>query len=409
MRNFAVAVWFLASVCTCAKLPPGFKKCDREQRDFDECVAKAAEYAIRQLDRPLKRFGLPSLEPLEIRDISVGPGRGAVAFEQNFTYLHVFELTNVQVTYTLNFELEEYVKNGKKFYRVADGKLVMATENLRANLKNLFDGDKVLEAQINKVINDNWELVLDQAKGSYEVILGKYFSAIFDNLLTPGFKTCNRHRSDFKECIRQAVEDAIRQLKKPMKEFGLPGLEPQKILNISIEAGTGPVAFDQNFTYFHTFGLTLGEVRQFDIDFVTETVAMECFFPKVTYEFEFSFNGTVMSLPLTGQGFGWIVMEKMTYNMTFKLERYAKHGRKFYRVADEKLVLSTKSIRSRFENLFDGDKVLGDRINKVINDNWDILFDAGKGNYEIIFGKYFAAMFDNVLARASIAELFGGP
>ncbi|RZB40293.1 JHBP domain containing protein, partial [Asbolus verrucosus] len=84
-------------------------------------------------------------------------------------------------------------------------------------------------------------------------------------------------------------------------------------------------------------------------------------------------------------------------------------AKQFYRVADKKLVWSLENLQAEFENLFDGDKVLGNRINKVINDNWDILFDAGKGSYETVFVKYFAAMFDNVLARASINELFGSP
>ncbi|KAJ3651196.1 hypothetical protein Zmor_017248 [Zophobas morio] len=78
MNRAIFGCFLLLSACTCTKLPPTFKKCNRNQKDFNECLSKAVKDAIEQLNRPFRDEGLPSLEPLEIPELTVGAGTGAV-------------------------------------------------------------------------------------------------------------------------------------------------------------------------------------------------------------------------------------------------------------------------------------------------------------------------------------------
>ncbi|KAJ3651195.1 hypothetical protein Zmor_017248 [Zophobas morio] len=87
MNRAIFGCFLLLSACTCTKLPPTFKKCNRNQKDFNECLSKAVKDAIEQLNRPFRDEGLPSLEPLEIPELTVGAGTGASSYEEVFNQI----------------------------------------------------------------------------------------------------------------------------------------------------------------------------------------------------------------------------------------------------------------------------------------------------------------------------------
>jgi hypothetical protein len=77
-------------------------------------------------------------------------------------------------------------------------------------------------------------------------------------------------------------------------------------------------------------------------------------------------------------------------------------------VTQKKLLIEPQRLHFKLDNLFNGDKTLGDNINQVMNDNWKEVYGDVKSSYEEAFGKIFASVFDNLLARVPIAELFNG-
>jgi hypothetical protein len=77
-------------------------------------------------------------------------------------------------------------------------------------------------------------------------------------------------------------------------------------------------------------------------------------------------------------------------------------------VVKNKLLIDLQRMNFKLDNLFNGDKALGDNLNQLMNDNWKELYIDVKSSYEEAFGKIFASVFDNLLARVPIAQLFGG-
>ena len=99
--------------------------------------------------------------------------------------------------------------------------------------------------------------------------------------------------------------------------------------------------------------------------------------------------------------------DKLRLEVSFALEEYDKKGKKHYKVASTKLVLTPQLMRFHLENLFDGDKALGDNINQVLNENWSEVFSDVKTSYEEAFGQIFGSILDNVLKKVSTREIFG--
>ncbi|XP_063930317.1 protein takeout-like [Zophobas morio] len=176
--------------------------------DFNPCIAKAVENAISQLNHAIPSVGLIGLEPLEIPFMSIAPGGGPASFSHNYTNLKLSGLTqgkvskfdvdfdkkNICFVFTVphlrldfmydatgkilvlpidghgpgvidlsdlllsfTFDLEEYEKNGKKYYKIIGSRLTLEPKLIHYKLDNLFNGDERLGKQINDVYFSVWK------------------------------------------------------------------------------------------------------------------------------------------------------------------------------------------------------------------------------------------------------------
>jgi hypothetical protein len=80
------------------------------------------------------------------------------------------------------------------------------------------------------------------------------------------------------------------------------------------------------------------------------------------------------------------------------LEEYEKKNKKYYKVVKNTLLIEPQGLHYKLDNLFNGDKALGDNGKEVYADV--------KTSYEEAFGKIFATVSDNLLTRVPVAELF---
>ncbi|XP_044260730.1 protein takeout-like isoform X2 [Tribolium madens] len=220
------------------------------------------------------------------------------------------------------------------------------------------------------------------------------------------FQKCPRKGPNFSQCSVKAVENAVRQLTRPIKEVGLPVIDPLEVPSMTIAPGNGPTKFQQNYKNMKVWGYSKGQFSKFDFDFGQKTVTLDVLFPELVFEFEYDFNGTILVLPFQGHGPGVAIFEKIKYFFDFWLEEYTRGGRKYYRVVRNRLVMEPELIKFKFDNLFNGDKELGDKINQVFNDNSKEVFGDVKSSYEEAFGQIFTNIFNRLLARVSIVDLF---
>ena len=88
------------------------------------------------------------------------------------------------------------------------------------------------------------------------------------------------------------------------------------------------------------------------------------------------------------------------------MEEYEKKGQKYLKVVEGKLVLTPGLVKFKLENLFDGDKTLGDNINSVMNENWKEVFADVKSSYEEAYSQIVETIFNNLLAKVPYDELF---
>jgi hypothetical protein len=90
----------------------------------------------------------------------------------------------------------------------------------------------------------------------------------------------------------------------------------------------------------------------------------------------------------------------------FDFEEYEKKGKKYLKVVNSSLSIDPEWITFKFDNLYDGDQVLGDNVNLVMNDNWREIFADAQPSIEEGFTLVFSYLFNNLLSRVPLSELF---
>jgi hypothetical protein len=98
---------------------------------------------------------------------------------------------------------------------------------------------------------------------------------------------------------------------------------------------------------------------------------------------------------------------KPKFSLSFNLEESDKKGQKYFKVIDQKFSWEPELLTLKFENLFGGDPALGENINKVINENWQVIFQDVGPSYSVALGQIFGAIANGFFGKVSVLELFG--
>lgn len=76
------------------------------------------------------------------------------------------------------------------------------------------------------------------------------------------------------------------------------------------------------------------------------------------------------------------------------------------KIVDYKVSIVPEKMTFKFDNLFNGDQRLGDEINKVLNENWETLFNDVKPSYDESFALIFKDLTNRVFNRVPFNEIF---
>ncbi|EFA05096.1 Protein takeout-like Protein [Tribolium castaneum] len=225
--------------------------------------------------------------------------------------------------------------------------------------------------------------------------------------LPPTFKKCNVN-ANLNQCLAEAIPDAIRQLKTPMRKIGLPSLQPLVIPEMTIAPGDGLLGFYQNYTNLRVGGFDKISCHKVDMNLESKILTMSCASPQLRADFDYYFNGSISILPIYGDGNGSIVLDNVKCLHTFYMKQYQKKEKTHFRVTNSTLDVNPQHVTLQFNNLYNGDKFLESNLNVVMNENWREVYQELKPLLEEGFTRVFAALFDSVLRRVPVSDLFEG-
>ncbi|CAG9856092.1 unnamed protein product [Phyllotreta striolata] len=220
------------------------------------------------------------------------------------------------------------------------------------------------------------------------------------------FTVCHRSAPDLDKCLISAIEDGIRTVgSKGIRALNVPSVDPLKITRIIIGEGSTAVNLVQKYYNASITGLSKLKVKEAHFDLDKNILTFTSLHPTLEQKAKYDINGKILVLPIFGKGDSVCVFYDVEIEHTVKLEEVVKNERKYFRVTDYAGVLSVGKARFDFENLFNGDKALGEHILTVVNENWQVLFEDVKGGIETTFSKVFLAVAGQLIDKIPADEI----
>lgn len=101
-----------------------------------------------------------------------------------------------------------------------------------------------------------------------------------------------------------------------------------------------------------------------------------------------------------------LVLDDMELSVKFKARVVEKNGKQYIDFQRAKLSLNPRKIYFYLENLFNGDKTLGDNMNKFINENSEDIFNELKPAIVEAMGAVIISVANGPFGKYAYSEVF---
>ncbi|KDR22094.1 protein takeout-like [Zootermopsis nevadensis] len=247
-----------------------------------------------------------------------------------------------------------------------------------------------------------------------------YFIVFFLTLLTSGsqaakqpknpasayFKICHRSNPDLSNCVRNTIEDLRPKLIKGIPDLEIVSLDPLNIPRLEFNDGNGNFRFKQILTNVTIHGLGNFQLKDIKVDLDSLTIDMVMQTPFMMFTADYNMEGKILLLPLTGKGDCVLNFTDVTTSSNTIIKLVERNGEEFLETEELKWDISVEGCRLQFNNLFGGDKRLGETTNRFLNDNWREAFNTYRYLPEEAFGIVFKDFANKVYQKFPSKELF---
>lgn len=224
--------------------------------------------------------------------------------------------------------------------------------------------------------------------------------------LPEDFRRCRQNDPKLNDCLKAAVPDALKKMKQGIPSLSVPQMEPLFVTGINIDSGAGPVVITQNYKNIKLYGLTDSVLTSYKADLKNYRLRTESHTPKMEFIGDYVMKGRILVLPIQGKGIANITMQSLVVKHDLIGEPVVKDGKTYMHIKDYKVKFMPKRVSLYFTNLFNGDKRLGDQMNKFLNENSDLVFNELKESYEKSLSSVFQDVTNKIFDKVPMDQIF---
>uniref|UniRef100_D3TQK8 Takeout n=1 Tax=Glossina morsitans morsitans TaxID=37546 RepID=D3TQK8_GLOMM len=211
------------------------------------------------------------------------------------------------------------------------------------------------------------------------------------------------------ECIKKITSYYLSK-KEGDNSINLSQVDPLIPNKIHINQGTdSPVNIDivlTNNKIYGTSNAVVTKVTGFGKD-LTKKHSITIQVPgAVSLLGDYVLSGKVLILPIQGEGKSNLTLVNTVFSIDFVGMADEKDGEVYMKLKNFHLHVDPQSFIFHFDNLFNGDKALGDNMNKFLNENWKEIFNELRASIEKEFGAVVDKVISQVYTKYPYAKYF---
>lgn len=223
---------------------------------------------------------------------------------------------------------------------------------------------------------------------------------------TKGSKKCNRNDPQVNVCFKKGLQEVIPTLVNGRASLGVPPIDPLRITQMKIEQGSGPVSINLTFYNLDIRGIGSAVITDLKADWNKYVINVEGNMREpVNLSGRYKINGKVLVLPIQGDGNCNLTLKDVKAKIIVHGKELKKDGKVYMQIEKLKFTFDTSRLFIELQNLFNGDKALGDNMNLFLNENWSDILKELKPAFEEAFAASFKAIAHNVFLKVSLDQI----
>uniref|UniRef100_A0A2S2PPC5 Protein takeout n=1 Tax=Schizaphis graminum TaxID=13262 RepID=A0A2S2PPC5_SCHGA len=224
--------------------------------------------------------------------------------------------------------------------------------------------------------------------------------------LPKGFIQCKQSDPNFDGCLMTGIQSAIPHLAKGVPSLGILKMDPLRIDKLIIDQGKGPVSIKLDFKNLDISNLKSIVIDKihYNPDSLSVDVELHPLKP-IVLDGDYEISGKVLILPIVGKGRCKISIDVTNLVGVVKMKSVIKNGNKHLEIINISWKFTASKLNLKFDNLFNGDKALGDNMNVFLNENWRELVVELQPAIEEVFGTAFKEIGQQFLNRIPLNQI----
>lgn len=179
-------------------------------------------------------------------------------------------------------------------------------------------------------------------------------------------KVCKRHDPQLNECIVNSIETLRPYLLKGIPELDVPSIEPLTLPEVLVAQGAGIKAVGKNI---EINGPGSFIIKKLNVDLANYQVDISVDLPSLTFSGQYEVSGRLLVLPLKGKGPVRANATDCKGDVVLYAELVNKPDGDYLHFRDIDMKITIAGYHVRLDNLFNGDRFLGEATNAALNEN----------------------------------------
>lgn len=146
--------------------------------------------------------------------------------------------------------------------------------------------------------------------------------------------------------------------------------------------------------------------RGFEADPLTSKYEVYATVPRITINGDYKIDGRVLVLPINGEGKANLMFDNANLVVKFKPRIVTKNGKNYIQTETFKLDFDTTRLHIQLENLFNGDRLLGDNMNLFLNENWRDILKELKPAITLAVEEILKSIINRIFIKVPYEDIF---
>ncbi|BES95612.1 Hypothetical protein NTJ_08421 [Nesidiocoris tenuis] len=219
-------------------------------------------------------------------------------------------------------------------------------------------------------------------------------------------KPCKNDRK-LNECALKEGRKIIPFLIPGDPHLRLPPLDPLLIDRVDLHpTGTGSIDLRLSCFNCHIHGLRQAKLIDISLDLRKKHISLRLKIPRLMVMGKYDVQGKVLVFPIVGRGDSNITLTDIDVTAALDYRLFKRKKEEYGQAIKHRVVFDASGFKIHLSNLFNGDKLLGENMNLILNDNWREVLDDLRPSISTTVGEIILKILNQIFDIVPYSQFF---